>query len=100
LKIDVEGYEKFVILGAKNIIKKVNCIYFEVSEKNYKKYGYTPKEIFDFLINEGFQLFIILEGNKITPININFNMHVANVLAIRKIDDFLKRTKFILEDKK
>jgi FkbM family methyltransferase len=100
MKIDVEGYEKFVILGAKNTIKKVNCIYFEVIQKNYKKYGYDPKEIFNFLINEGFQLFIILEGNKITPININFNMDVANVLAIRKIDDFLKRTKFILEDKK
>ena len=100
MKIDVEGYEKFVLLGAKNTIKKVNCLYFEVIPKNYKKYGYAPKEIFDFLINEGFQLFIILEGNKITPIKTDFNQYVANVLAIRKIDDFLKRTKFILEDQK
>ena len=100
MKIDVEGYEKFVLLGAKNTIKKVNCIYFEVSTKNYKKYDYSPKEIFDFLINECFQLFIILEGNKITPIKTHFNQYIANVLTIRKIDDFLKRTKFILEDQK
>jgi FkbM family methyltransferase len=100
MKIDVEGYEKFVILGAKNTIKNVNCIYFEVIPKNYKKYDYAPKEIFDFLISEGFQLFIISKGKKITPIKTNFNRHVANVLAIRKIDDFLERTKFILEDEK
>lgn len=100
MKIDVEGYEKFVIHGAKNLIKKINCIYFEVVKKNYEKYGYTPKEIFDFLINEGFQLFIISEGKKITPIMTDFNPYAANVLAIRKIDDFLKRTKFTLEDEK
>ncbi len=100
MKIDVEGYEKFVVLGAKNTIKKVHCIYFEVVEKNYKKYGYTPKEIFDFLINEGFELFIISERKKISPITTDFNPYAQNVLAIRKIDDFLKRTKFIVENKK
>ena len=99
LKIDVEGYEKFVILGANKIIKKINCIYFEVIAKNYKKYGYTPKEIFDLLIKEGFKLFIISEKNTIKPIDTNYNPYAANVLAIRKIDEFQERTGFLIDDK-
>jgi FkbM family methyltransferase len=96
LKIDVEGYEKFVILGAKNIIKKVNCIYFEVSEKNYKKYGYTPKEVFDLLIHEGFQLFIISGSKKISTINTDVTPRMTDILAIRKIDEFIQRTGFTI----
>ena len=99
LKIDVEGYEKFVILGANKIIKKINCIYFEVIAKNYKKYGYTPKEIFDLLIKEGFKLFIISEKNTIKPIDTNYNPYVANVLAIRKINEFQERTGFVIDEK-
>ncbi len=99
LKIDVEGYEKFVLLGAKNIIKKVNCIYFEVTNKNYKKYGYSPKEIFELLILEGFKLFIISGRKIISPIKTDFNPHSENVLAIRKLDEFLKRTEYVLEEK-
>ncbi|WP_371504435.1 FkbM family methyltransferase [Nitrosopumilus adriaticus] len=100
MKIDVEGYEKFVILGASKTIEKINCIYFEVIEKNYKKYGYSPKEIFNLLKNKGFKLFIISEKNTIKPIDSDYNPYAANVLAIRKIDEFQNRTAYVIDDKK
>ena len=96
IKIDVEGYEKFVIQGAKNIIKNTKCIYFEVVEKNYKKYGYTAKEIYDLLQSYGFQLFLIKERS-IVQISVSYKTYATNILAIRDVDDFLSRTGYILK---
>ena len=36
LKIDVIGYEKFVLLGSKNILKKLNAFIFQLSTNNIK----------------------------------------------------------------
>jgi FkbM family methyltransferase len=57
LKIDVEGYEKFVFMGAKNTLSKCEYIYFEVYEPNYLTMGYTSKELFSYLRDFGFHLF-------------------------------------------
>ncbi|MFT7299772.1 MAG: FkbM family methyltransferase [Porticoccus sp.] len=54
LKIDVEGYEKFVINGANKILKKTETIFFEAWSKHFEKYGYTLSDIFDVLRDFGF----------------------------------------------
>lgn len=41
LKVDVEGFEKFIFLGAENTLKKTNCIYFESWEELSQRYNYN-----------------------------------------------------------
>lgn len=58
LKIDVEGADCDVILGAKNLLKdhKIRFIQIEDSE-HYKYSGHTFKEIIDFVFIFGYELF-------------------------------------------
>ena len=55
LKLDVEGYEYNVLLGAKNIIKNVKFVMLEV-QKNNMYYEYSKKNIEDFLKENNFIL--------------------------------------------
>ena len=55
LKLDVEGYEYNVLLGAKNIIKNVKFIMLEV-QKNNMYNGYSKKDIEVFLKDNNFIL--------------------------------------------
>ena len=55
LKIDVEGYEHKVLLGAKNIIKNVSFIMLEV-QKNDMYSEYSKEKIEDFLKKNNFIL--------------------------------------------
>ena len=57
LKIDTEGFEYEVLLGAKNLLenKKVNKIIIEFqNEDTYE--NYSPIKIHEFLIENGFKL--------------------------------------------
>ncbi len=55
LKIDVEGYEYKVLLGAKNIIKNVKFIMIEI-QKNNMYHDYSKKKIEEFLKKNNFKL--------------------------------------------
>ncbi len=49
IKIDVEGYEKFIVIGAKEtIIKWRPIVQVEVVKENYKKFGYMPQDLMDY----------------------------------------------------
>jgi FkbM family methyltransferase len=54
LKIDVEGYEKFVIEGTLEVLPLVECIYFECFEENFRRYSYAPRDIIRLLQKNGF----------------------------------------------
>jgi len=55
IKIDVEGNELFVLRGASEIIKKYHPVIFcEYSQENTSQYGYSRKDIYDFLLNSGY----------------------------------------------
>lgn len=53
LKIDVEGSEKRVLLGAKKTLRNVNIIYTEIVE-NKKMFNIKEKEIKEFLSKNNF----------------------------------------------
>lgn len=93
MKIDVEGYEKFVFLGSEKILKNTDCVYFEAVSKQYKKYGYNFKEIFDILSNLNFKIFKI-DDRKISSVSQDFIPKMENLIAIKNVDDFLIRTHF------
>jgi FkbM family methyltransferase len=82
LKIDVEGYEYFVLKGAAKIIDKVDMIYFEISDRMLRVNNVTPIELLDLLRSYGFSIKYpngeLLPGlEKIQP------MHAQNLLAVR-----------------
>lgn len=55
LKIDVEGYEKFVLSGAGRVLDNTSNVMIEVSERHFESFGYTTKDIIQKLESHGFQ---------------------------------------------
>ena len=55
LKIDTEGHEYEVLFGAKEYIKKVNCILIEFHNDNIYQ-NYNPNSIHDYLTKNNFIL--------------------------------------------
>lgn len=56
LKIDVEGYEKYVLAGARETLVNVDFILFEAWDEHFTRYGYVFSDIADFLHKLGFEL--------------------------------------------
>lgn len=65
LKIDVEGYEKFVLEGAKRLLPRVESIYFESYERHFRRFGYRLRDIVHLLEDIGFTVFR-LDGQRVT----------------------------------
>ena len=94
LKIDVEGYEKFVIQGSRKALQKVQCIYFESIETNFLKFGYKLDDLLNLLTNYGFQI-LEVKGDRARCIPSKPPLQACNdLVAVREIRSFLKRTNF------
>ena len=96
MKIDVEGYEKFVVEGGIKALAKTQCIYFEVSEEHFRDFGYSLKDLLNQLENMGFHLFLRKQAGVLEPINPAFEL--SDAFAIRNIDNFLSRTGWSIYD--
>jgi FkbM family methyltransferase len=57
LKIDVEGYEKFVLQGAASTLNKTGVVYFESWEKHFNGFGYDTIALLDILRHSGFKIY-------------------------------------------
>ena len=57
LKIDVEGYEKFVLQGATATLATVDRVYIESFEREFAKYGYHNRDVLDLLHRAGLSIF-------------------------------------------
>ena len=57
LKVDTEGFEKFVFLGGKETLSKTNFVIFEAIPNNCKRYDYHIKEIIYLLEQMNFHIF-------------------------------------------
>lgn len=99
LKVDVEGFEKFVFEGAGSILSKTKCIYFESWDDNFRQFGYCCNDLFELLTAGGFTIFRMLMPDKIAPISSDHHSRdCENLIAVREKKDFLKRTGFTVKD--
>jgi FkbM family methyltransferase len=83
LKIDVEGAEFQVLLGAKGMLKakKILCIVFEFGTTTFDM-GNDPDEIEEYLDHLGYKIENIVKGNPIFPgrsdiYKAKFSVHIA-----------------------
>jgi FkbM family methyltransferase len=83
LKIDVEGAEYQVLLGAERMLRKkrVACLTFEFGQTTFDM-GNNPDEIAAYLSGLGYKLRNVIKGEPIFPGRANvqtarFSMHVA-----------------------
>lgn len=68
LKIDVEGAELQVLIGARRMLheKRVRCLTFEFGQTTFDM-GNTPDQLESYLEDAGYKLRNIVEGNTIFP---------------------------------
>ena len=91
LKIDVEGMEGEVLLGAKNLLSRTENVILEVDAENYKVYGAEVSEVLEFLRREKFTLVGISNTDKgrlrlVFPFKLS-GERGENILATRLSND-------------
>ncbi len=97
LKIDVEGYEKYVCEGGRETLGKTDCVYFEICKEQYEAFGYSVTDMLTLLEKMDFKLFLVnpLEGHTMISIDKGCELprnRTRNMLAVRNIGDFIART--------
>jgi FkbM family methyltransferase len=95
LKIDVEGYEKFVFEGAARILDHTQCVYLESWETHFAMFGYSTVDVIDLLNKKGFKCFKFNENDTITELPDGYiSGKCENLIAVRNIQDFITRTNY------
>jgi len=99
MKIDVEGYEKFILLGGNRTLSKVNCIIYESANRLFRNYGYGSRDVIRLLEQQGFSLYGLKKFKKeIYSLPENYtSTTMENLLAIRNIQSFKKKTGYKIE---
>ncbi len=93
LKVDVEGYEKFVFEGARELLKRTRCVLFEVSSLHFARFGYTTQDVLTLLERTGFNVFRLSGARGIRSVTVDFDTEsYENLIALRDVDDFARRT--------
>lgn len=91
LKVDVEGYEKFVFDGAKQLRENTLCVCYELAEDHCQEFGYSCAELNEMLITMGFNLFRF-DNDRLLSIDKSYVPDkTENIIAVRDIEDFKKR---------
>lgn len=93
LKVDVEGYEKFVFAGAPLLLARTKTVYFEVSSVHFERFGYTIADVVSLLRDAGFSVFRLKNEIDLMPFEDGFETSShENMIAIRDLRDYLSRT--------
>jgi FkbM family methyltransferase len=99
LKLDVEGYEKFVLDGAAEVLERAQCVYFEVSALHFRRFGCTTQDLLQLLHCKGFRLFRFREPRHLTSITTDFDTEaVENLVALRNLEEFHCRTGWAFQE--
>uniref|UniRef100_UPI00404B26B6 FkbM family methyltransferase n=1 Tax=Gelidibacter sp. TaxID=2018083 RepID=UPI00404B26B6 len=87
VKIDVEGWEKFVLLGGQNFFKEFSpVVLMEFTDVNAFNAGYGIHELFDIMSNWGY-VWYRLEKNNILKKEIKqFRYPFVNLIAVKSVN--------------
>jgi len=91
LKIDVEGFELFVLKGCAHLLKNVECIYFESWESHFANYGYNTKDVIEYLDSFGFEIYKS-SGDEFSKVTKDYlSTKLENLVAFKNIQEFHRR---------
>jgi FkbM family methyltransferase len=97
VKIDVEGWEKFVIQGASKLLSQPDspAILIEFDENNTWAAGYLCHELYNLIVSFGYEFFIFDFDIKILK-HEEKKLHYPsqNLIAIKKTSSFSNRINF------
>ena len=99
LKIDVEGYELFVLQGASSTLDRTAVVYFESWQTHFERYGYLPADVVTFLEGKGFSVYQNGRDRLERVDATHCSASCENLVAIRDAADFVSRTGFTLSDR-
>lgn len=95
IKIDVEGYELFVLRGAERTVAQARFLYLEASDAHYARYGYTPQDLLELLSGWGWAIYRFPEPTvieRVYPQTLHFNDDEwENWVATRSEEALLQR---------
>ncbi len=86
MKIDVEGWELPVLLGARTILEKENAPFLivEFTDANARNAGYTCQQVFDLLVEYGYSMYSITSDLMLRPEVKKYYYDYTNLIAIKK----------------
>jgi Methyltransferase FkbM domain len=93
LKMDVEGYEKFVVEGARHTLRRTACVHIEVWPEAARGYGYESRAVTHMLSESGFLLFSLGPDGSLHSVPDTYQPpRIMNLVAVRDLADFRART--------
>lgn len=99
LKVDVEGYEKFVFEGGSRTLTRTQCVYFESSEQHFLEFGYKTTDLIALLRQHGFRCFRSLDAFTIGEVPIDYvSEGIENLIAVKDLQAFLARTHLVCKE--
>lgn len=90
LKIDVEGFELFVLQGARETLAKTQAVYFEAWDPLFAKNGYGFADVARVFRDSGFALYAV-DGAELTPFEREESPDFTNLLALRSVEFAVSR---------
>lgn len=85
VKIDVEGWEKFVLHGGSDFFQKHSpIVMIEFTEENTFKAGYTVQELYFIMIKWGYSWFRFKNG-KLVSEEMKMNYPYDNLIAVKTV---------------
>jgi hypothetical protein len=99
LKVDVEGYEKFVFEGALQVLEKTECVYYESWQDHFEKYDCSVMDIQRVLELSGFTIYRFSGQKCLSPVKEQYNLkNCENLIAIKDFNRFQERTGYRLDE--
>jgi FkbM family methyltransferase len=89
VKIDVEGYEKFVLEGAVNLLKTSRpTIQLEMIPNQCRKFGYKPEEVIESLRRQDYVFISKHQGELYGKVTSNAKYILHDGIELKKQSDF------------
>jgi hypothetical protein len=68
-------------------------VYFEVSSLHFPQFGYSTRDLLTLIEGSGFRLFRANDQRELIPTTTEFDtVEFENLVALRDVNDFMRRT--------
>lgn len=91
LKIDVEGFERFVLRGAAEVLSCTELVYLECDDRLTRRYGYTASDLLGDLAAADFVTYRVAGLDLVPVVREEAGRRPVNLVAARDPDELRRR---------